>query len=73
MIFESAGLTAYDGAMTTRLPITSDALAGRAKQCALAAWAAYQATGKHVTAAEAEAWLARIEAGEDAEPPAAHG
>lgn len=45
----------------------------QAKQRALAAWAAYQATGEHVTAAEAEAWLARLEAGEDAEPPAAHG
>ena len=32
---------------------------------ALAAWAEYQATGLHVTAAEAEAWLLRLEAGED--------
>ncbi|MBI3515487.1 MAG: ribbon-helix-helix protein, CopG family [Proteobacteria bacterium] len=40
---------------------------------ALAAWAEYQATGQHVTAAEADAWLARLEAGEDAEPPPAHG
>jgi len=39
---------------------------------ALAAWAEYQATGRHVTAEEADAWLARLEAGEDAEPPPAH-
>jgi predicted transcriptional regulator len=43
------------------------------REDALAAWAAYQATGEHVTAAEADAWLARLEAGEDAEPPACHG
>lgn len=39
---------------------------------ALAAWAEYQSTGQHVTADEADAWLARLEAGEDAEPPASH-
>jgi predicted transcriptional regulator len=39
---------------------------------ALAAWAEYQATGLHVTAAEADAWLAQLESGEDAEPPAPH-
>jgi predicted transcriptional regulator len=41
-------------------------------QDALAAWAEYEATGQHVTAAEADAWLARLESGEDVEPPAAH-
>ncbi|MGO4439782.1 hypothetical protein [Rhizobium sp. RAF56] len=39
---------------------------------ALAAWEAYQATGLHATAEEADAWLARLEAGEDADPPACH-
>ena len=39
---------------------------------ALAAWLEYQATGRHVTAEEADAWLARLEAGEDAAPPAPH-
>ncbi len=34
-----------------------------------AAWFEYQTTGHHVTAEEADAWLARLEAGEDAEPP----
>jgi predicted transcriptional regulator len=42
------------------------------RQDALAAWAEYEATGQHVTADEADAWLARLEAGEDAEPPPTH-
>ena len=40
---------------------------------ALAAWDQYQATGRHVTADEADAWLAKLEAGEDAAPPERHG
>ena len=39
---------------------------------ALAAWTEFQAAGQHVTAAEADAWLARLENGEDAEPPRPH-
>ena len=39
---------------------------------ALAAWTHFQATGLHVTADEADAWLAKLEAGEDAEAPACH-
>ena len=31
-----------------------------------------QATGLHVTAEEADAWLAKLEAGEDATPPPCH-
>jgi predicted transcriptional regulator len=42
------------------------------RQDALAAWNAYQATGLHVTHAEADAWLAQLEAGHDVEPPACH-
>jgi predicted transcriptional regulator len=42
------------------------------RQDALAAWNDYQATGLHVTAEEADAWLARLEAGEDAEAPECH-
>ena len=42
------------------------------RQDALAAWADYEATGLHATEAEADTWLARLEAGEDAEPPACH-
>ena len=36
---------------------------------ALAAWAHYQATGLHVTAEDADTWLAKLEAGKDAAPP----
>jgi len=42
------------------------------RQEALAAWATYQATGRHLTGEEADRWLARLEAGEDAEPPVPH-
>lgn len=41
-------------------------------QDALAAWADYQATGLHVTAAEADRWLAKLGAGEEAAPPECH-
>lgn len=37
-----------------------------------AAWEAFQATGLHLTADEADAWLAELEAGEDSDPPACH-
>jgi predicted transcriptional regulator len=43
------------------------------KQDAKRAWNEYQATGRHVTHGEADAWLAKLEAGEDAEPPNCHG
>lgn len=36
---------------------------------AVTAWNEYQASGQHVTMEEADAWLARLEAGEDIEPP----
>jgi predicted transcriptional regulator len=39
---------------------------------AMAAWAEYQATCLHATFEEVDAWLARLEAGENAEPPACH-
>ncbi len=45
----------------------------RFRQDALAAWEDYQATGLHVTAEEADAWLARLEAGEGVAPPECHG
>jgi predicted transcriptional regulator len=44
----------------------------RLKQGALAAWTRYQETGLHVTGGEADAWLAKLEAGEDAEAPGCH-
>lgn len=42
------------------------------RQDALAAWAEFEATGLHVTAEEADAWMAELEAGADKEPPACH-
>ncbi|MDP2831776.1 MAG: ribbon-helix-helix protein, CopG family [Pseudomonadota bacterium] len=42
------------------------------RQDALNAWAEYQETGLHVTLEEADAWLAKLAAGEDAEPPECH-
>lgn len=42
------------------------------KQDALKAWRDYQANGRHLIAAEGDAWLARLEGGEDAEPPDCH-
>ena len=43
------------------------------RQDARASFAQYEATGLHVTAEEADAWLAKLEAGEDAVPPSCHG
>ena len=45
----------------------------RLRQDAVAAWTHYQTTGLHVTAGEADAWLAELEAGEDAAAPECHG
>jgi predicted transcriptional regulator len=43
------------------------------RQEGIKAWNEYQATGMHVAAGEADAWLAQLEAGQDAEPPKCHG
>jgi predicted transcriptional regulator len=42
------------------------------RQDALAAWADYQTTGLHVTAEEADVWLARLESGKRAVVPKCH-
>jgi predicted transcriptional regulator len=42
------------------------------RQDVLAAWADFQATGLHATAEEADAWLAKLEAGESVEAPECH-
>jgi predicted transcriptional regulator len=42
------------------------------RQDALAAWADYQTTGLHVTAKEADAWLAKLEAGKRPAIPKCH-
>ena len=43
------------------------------RQAGLQAWAEYQASGQHVTHDEADAWLAKLEAGEEAVVPECHG
>lgn len=42
------------------------------RQDGIRAWKEYQATGLHVTHDEADAWLAKLEQGQDVEPPACH-
>lgn len=42
------------------------------RQQVVTAWDEYRATGLHATAEEADAWLAKLEDGEDAAPPACH-
>ena len=42
------------------------------RQDAINAWSEYQATGKHVTMEEADAWLAKLEAGQNVGPPECH-
>lgn len=39
---------------------------------AYAGWDDYQRTGLHLTAAEADAWMARLESGHHAEAPECH-
>ncbi len=41
-------------------------------QEALDSWEHYEATGLHVTGEEVFAWLDRLAAGEDVDPPACH-
>jgi predicted transcriptional regulator len=38
----------------------------------VASWEEYKTTGLHVTGEEVDAWLAKLEAGEDADPPVPH-
>ena len=42
------------------------------RQDGIAAWNEYQATGLHLNFEEADAWLGKLEAGEDVEPPECH-
>lgn len=42
------------------------------RKAGIQAWEAYQDTGLHVTQEEADTWMARLEAGEDVEPPHCH-
>lgn len=43
------------------------------KRDALRAWEDYRQDGLHLTREEADAWLARLEAGDDVDPPPCHG
>lgn len=42
------------------------------RQDTLKAWETYRATGAHLSADEADAWLAQLEEGKDVEPPGCH-
>jgi predicted transcriptional regulator len=42
------------------------------RQDTIKSWDEYRATGLHVTAVEADAWLAELEQGTDIEPPECH-
>jgi predicted transcriptional regulator len=42
------------------------------REQAVAAWNHYQATGLHATAEEADLWLSKLEAGDDAGAPECH-
>ena len=42
------------------------------RQDTIKAWDEYRATGLHVSAEEADAWLAQLEQGKDVEPPECH-
>ena len=52
--------------------VTREELRESFRQEALDAWNHYQTTGLHVSHAEADTWLAELEAGNDVEPPACH-
>lgn len=43
------------------------------RQDAMQAWDRYRQTGQHLTQEEADGWLAKLEAGEDADLPECHG
>jgi predicted transcriptional regulator len=42
------------------------------RQAALAAWTHFKVTGLYATAEEADVWLAKLEAGENADAPECH-
>jgi len=42
------------------------------RQDTLKAWEAFRSNGFHVTADEADAWMAQLEQGNDIEPPECH-
>ena len=42
------------------------------RQDTMKAWETYRTTGLHLTAEEADAWLAKLEQGNDIDPPECH-
>jgi len=52
--------------------IEREELRQNARQEALSAWEDYQTTGLHVTGEEADAWLEKLETGDDLEAPECH-
>ena len=42
------------------------------RQDTLRSWEAFRSNGLHVTAGEADAWMAQLEQGNDVEPPECH-
>ena len=62
MITRTEGATPFDGEKAQEL----------FRQETLIAWRTFQATGLHLTADEADAWMSKLEQGEDIELPAAH-
>jgi predicted transcriptional regulator len=42
------------------------------RQATLQAWEEFQMTGLHATSEETDDWLARLEAGQNVEPPECH-
>jgi hypothetical protein len=61
------------GAEDSRLPKSPFRPLEQRRRYAFDAWAEYLATGLHVSDEESDAWLARLETGDVAEPPVAHG
>jgi hypothetical protein len=53
-------------------PKTDDKRRAELQQAAVRAWRDFEATGLHISAADADAWLAKFERGEAADAPAAH-
>ena len=66
----AARIPVHSDAASSRPDLTArDIALGAVYDDALAAWAAYETTGEHATHEVVDAWLARLEAGEDADPP----
>ena len=61
---------APDGDRGGRKPCEGSA--GEIRQSAISSWNDYCASGLHATLYEADVWLAKLEAGEEVEPPECH-